>query len=183
MKYDFILAFDPSGNFNEGKGTTGWCVFNALDKRITFAGHIPARHYQSMEGYWQAHVTLIKKFQERYGQRLVVVIEDYFLYKSRADSQINSKFETSKLIGVMQYHCFIHNLPYIMQPASEVKPRWEVKTLVFKGYIKQKGRCYYLPTPANTEEPINEHCMDSIKHAVHFATFKNKEEQNADTPK
>ena len=34
MIYKYIIAIDPSGNFEEGKGTTGCCLFSAEQKQI-----------------------------------------------------------------------------------------------------------------------------------------------------
>jgi hypothetical protein len=84
--------------------------------------------------------------------------------------------ETPKLIGVLQYHCFKNHLLYIMQTANEVKPRWTDDILHHKKYIVKDGKRWVLPY---SNKPINKHCMDAIRHAVHFATFRNGEIKNA----
>ena len=66
MKDWFILSLDPSGNWFEGKGTTGWCVFSTADKRVTLAGNIFAGSYPSAESYWAAHIALLAKLKSRY---------------------------------------------------------------------------------------------------------------------
>ena len=171
--YEFILALDPSGSFKEGKGTTGWCIMESLADKIVKTGNISAKKYNQQESYWQAHVTLLKENQKKYKTRLIIVIEDYLLYGDKAQNQINSRMETSKLIGLLQYQCFVQKLPYIMQTAGQVKSRWADKILHHKGYLKYYKKKLVLPS---TEEYIDNHCKDAIRHAVHFNTFKNNKE-------
>ena len=73
--------------------------------------------------------------------------------------------ETSKLIGIIQLWCYNHNIPYAMQLAATVKSRWTDEILHYKGYLKKSGLRY----------TVCEHTRDSMRHAVHYATFKNKE--------
>jgi hypothetical protein len=135
MNYEFLLAIDPSGSYYEGKGTTGWCIFNCTDKRITKADNIEAVKFTAMADYWDAHIQLIEKYRDRYKERFCVIIEDFLLYAHKADSQINSHMETSKLIGVLQHYCWVHEIPYHMQSASEVKTRWADPILEYNKYI------------------------------------------------
>ena len=74
--YDYILAFDPSGNFNEGKGTTGYCIFDTNNMVIVEVGFLSASQYDSMESYWKAHINLLLDTVERFPSTLIV-IEDY----------------------------------------------------------------------------------------------------------
>ena len=170
MNYDFVLALDPSGAYTEGKGTTGWCVLESAAKKITKGGSLTAISYPAKESYWEAHVRLIDRFYGQYDKRLIVVIEDYLLYENKAGSQINSRMETCKLIGILQHHCFINHIPYTMQLAGEVKNRWTNDILAHKKYITYKQRTLILPA---TKEPLNRHSIDAVRHAVHFDTFKN----------
>ena len=71
--------------------------------------------------------------------------------------------ETSKLIGILQHWCYTHGIPYYMQPAGLVKKRWADDILVHKGYLKKKGNRY----------EVCEHTRDSMRHALHFANFRN----------
>jgi hypothetical protein len=171
MPYDFILAIDPSGSFSEGKGCTGWCILEHQAQRITLTGNIHAKSYQQMESYWQAHLSLINRFKDKYKQRLCVVMEDYILYASKSEAQINSRMETPKLIGIVQLHCFMCGVPYHMQLAAQVKNRWTDDILNHKGILLKKKK--QLVTPSG--ETVDRHCRDAIRHAVHFSTFKNKE--------
>jgi hypothetical protein len=169
--YAYVLAIDPSGSYYEGKGITGWCIYNCLDQAVTISDIITARSHASMAQYWDAHIQLIERFNNKYKGRMIVVIEDYILYADKANDQINSHMETSKLIGVLQHHCFMKDIPYMMQLASEVKARWRDNILHHYGYIAVHGRFYVLPSSEKTR--LIEHQRDAIRHAVHFANFKN----------
>lgn len=162
----YILSFDPSGNYNEGKGTTGWCLLDTVTNKIAKFGVIKALKYNSLEEYWQAHIILIDDLS---GYGCTIVIEDYFLYANRATSQINSKFETPRLIGVIQYECFIRGITLVFQTASAVKLRWTDKILEHKNLIEEREGSYWIG-----EIKLSEHCLDSIRHAIHYATFGNK---------
>ena len=62
MKSRYILAFDPSGNFKEGKGITGWCLLDTETKKVAKFGYISAAMYPHQQAYWDAHITLIDSF-------------------------------------------------------------------------------------------------------------------------
>lgn len=171
--YNYILALDPSGNYTEGKGTTGWCLFDANKNCVVITGFIEAGANECYEAYWDKHLSLIEGMRYKAaldGAEIIVVIEDYVLYAHKSDAQINSKMETPKLIGVIQHYCWKENVSYKMQLAAEVKTRWTDDILVHKGYLEKSGNRY----KANGHI-INRHVKDSIRHAVHFNTFKNKE--------
>lgn len=170
--YDFVLALDPSGSFHEGKGTTGWCILECAADKIIRGSSLKARNYQAMEAYWESHLALIKEAQQRYGKRFIVVIEDYLLYANQSSAQINSRMETCKLIGALQLFCYQHHIPYCMQIAAEVKNRWTDEILHYKKYLGYRKSKHILPNG----ELIDHHCRDSIRHAVHYHTFKNKKE-------
>ena len=173
MNYKWIIALDPSGAFKEGKGTTGYSVFHAAEDKFIDKGVIQARGFDCAENYWDKHLILLNKiiFSERgkkqhKAENTIVVIEDYLLYAQKAQSQINSRFETSKLIGIIQHWCYKHGVDYCMQNASEVKNRWTDMILAHEGYLHKKGQKW----------EVCEHTRDSMRHAVHFATFKNGKE-------
>jgi len=170
MLYKYLLAIDPSGSFIEGKGTTGWCVFNCTENKVTIAHSLKAKEHGKMELYWDAHIQLIKDFQKRYGKDLIVIIEDYILYEHKMKDQINSRMETCKVIGIIQHYCYLQGLPYCMQLAATVKNRWTNDILGYKKYVFKKSRSYCL---SDRKTILDRHALDSIRHAVHFATFKN----------
>lgn len=173
MNYENILAIDPSGNFEEGKGTTGTCIFDCIGDKILTTRDIGAKFYKTKEDYWQAHLDYIQEVLQQF-PNCIVVIEDFTLDPRRAMQQSHSKMETPKLIGILQLHCQQHNIPYKMQRPVEVKNRWADHILEYKRYIEKKHRMYYLPS---AKYPMSRHCKDAIRHAVHFATFYNKEEK------
>ena len=41
-KYKYTLGIDPSGAYKEGKGTTGWCLLNNKNNKLTAVGTIKA---------------------------------------------------------------------------------------------------------------------------------------------
>ena len=91
MNSRYVLALDPSGAYKEGKGTTGWCLFDNETKQIAKFGVIKAENYSCQFHYWDAHISLIDSLS---GYNPDVVIEDYLLYNNRAEAQTNSRLET-----------------------------------------------------------------------------------------
>ena len=171
----FIIAFDPSGNWSEGKGTSGWCVFHAADNKIIKAGEIQAAVHTSCEAYWDKHLQVLTELLDKYGiKKSVIVLEDYLLYGNRATAQTNSRMETPQLLGILKHFCWQLQVPYEMQTAAEVKTRWDNKILLYKKYILRDGKQYRI---SGRHKVLSRHCLDAIRHAVHYATFKNKEEK------
>ena len=175
-KISHVLAIDPSGNFNEGLGITGWVLHHVdTDKTVKY-GAIDASQSIQMEEHWEAHLTLIKSMHDE-NPNLVVVCEDYMLYANKATSQINSRMETPKLIGVIQMYCWQNNIPLFFQTAASVKRRWKEFVLVKHGYLEQKevanGKYLHYYIRGNK---INNHVVDALRHAIHFTKFKIKEE-------
>ena len=167
-KSRYILAIDPSGSFKEGKGITGWVLFDRITNKIAKFGYISAEMYPNQYAYWDAHITLIDSLT---GYAPAIVIEDYLLYSNRATSQINSRFETPQLIGIIKYECYKRSMMIYVQTAASVKTRWNNEILVRKGYLNSKGRGYYIG-----EILVSDHIQDALRHAIHFATF-GKEKQ------
>jgi hypothetical protein len=169
MRYHYIIALDPSGNFNEGKGTTGCCIFNAKTNELIEAKSIYANAYTNQFDYWQAVLYYIIKASIKY-KSVIAVVEDFMLYSTKATAQINSKMETPKLIGVLEYFCTEREIPLTLQPAHLVKNRWSEEVLLYKGYIQRIGRQWR----TIKGKAIDKHAIDAIRHAVHYATFKNE---------
>ena len=170
----FILALDPSGSFNEGKGTTGYCIFDTMTHMFLACGSIYAKDFNNMEEYWDRVLTLIDAKWHYLKRDMVVVCEDYLLYATKLQDQINSRMETPKLIGCIQHFCYKNNIPYRMQTASEVKKRWANHILAHKGYIKIINARGQLKPTSGDCTTYSHHSLDAIRHAIHYATFKNK---------
>lgn len=190
-----IIGIDPSGNFNEGKGTTGICLLQSGTTNILWTDEIKAKDFNSPYGYWREHIHIINKFStnvikactwkplehspedplEIFEHELKAVsMEDYLLYADKSSAQINSKFETVQLIGLIKYHCWETNVPLAMRNAGQVKKRWSNKILEHKGYIVKCGRGW--ATASNPNQRISRHVLDSIRHAVHYDILESRKE-------
>ena len=173
-KYKYILAIDPSGSFSEGKGTTGW-VLLSHNEQLLGKGFISAYDFNCPEEYWDAHIKLIKTYNKYYGKNLIIVIEDYILYKNRTQSSINSKFETCRLIGVLQHYCWRIHQDYSMQLAVAVKNRWSDELLIHEKYIYKTKRDLIHRQSKLSLKLI--HTRDAYRHALHYAVCRNKIEE------
>lgn len=169
LKYNAILGIDPSGNFTEGKGTTGFVL---LDKNLKILEHgeIKADDFKEQGEYWERHIEIIDTLADK---DTAIVVEDYLLYAHTADSQIGSRMETPQLLGVIKHYCWQHGLDLNFQKAVAVKNRWNDEILEHKGYLMKTKNNRYLLLP--TGSTSNGHIRDALRHAVHFVTFYNKE--------
>lgn len=167
-----ILALDPSGNFEEGKGTTGWCLLDENCK-IQAVGQLLAKDCSGKEEHWLNHIKLIDHLNPDF-----VVVEDYLLYASKSKTQINSRFETPRLIGAIELHCWSENIPLRFQKASDVKIRFTDARLVQGNYISKSNSRYYAAGVM-----VSEHIRDSIRHGVYFTKFKLPKELKKNAPK
>lgn len=154
-----LLTIDPSGNFKEGKGTSGYAI---LESGVpTRLGEIKATDFGSDVKYWREHVDLIElEFPDS------VVMEGYRLYNHRgmaASSQANSELETPQLIGALKLKCFQFQIPYHIQFASEVKSRWNDNVLVNTGVLERRGNRLYF-----NGKMTNDHQRDALRHGLHF---------------
>lgn len=175
-KYKHILALDPSGNFNEGKGTTGWVLMNYKEKLIA-SGAIAAKDYNSIEEYWDEHIELILHNAERYREGLVVVIEDYVLYRDKASSQTNSRMETCRLLGLLQYICKMHNISLVFQLATTVKHRWSNELLCReKIFFEDRDGLRHTDSGFRMNLP---HIQDAFRHAIHYCLCCNEKKSPA----
>ena len=158
-----LLVFDPSGNFYEGKGTSGWAYY--FEEKLTSVGQITAKNTDSRFKYWKAHIDLINALQPD-----LVVIENYTLYAFAKDAQIGSEFETSQLIGVLKFYLDSIEMPWRLQHAK-VKNRYTNKILLHKKIITQESENsrYYA-----VGIPISGHILDAIRHAEFFINFNMK---------
>jgi len=161
----------PSGSFEEGKGTTGWCLFNSTTKEVLQIGEICASYFTRSELYWAAHTALIEQMNQRYGPDITIVCEDYILYANKANSQINSRMETPKLIAILQNFAYMLNIPFKLQLAGLVAKRWADEILEHKGYIEKYGKRSYVLNHEDYKHNLSQHERDAIRHAVHYSYF------------
>jgi Holliday junction resolvasome RuvABC endonuclease subunit len=167
-KPQYVLAIDPSGSYNEGKGITGWALYEIATDSIIQCGEIKASKNDSQLEFWEAVLILIDNVRNTY-KRTVISVEDFILYKSKASALIDSSLETSQLIGAIKMHCYLYNLRLYMRPAVRVMQRWTDDILVHKGYISNIGKSYYINC---YKSALSDHIKDAIRHAVHCATFE-----------
>lgn len=172
MPRRYILGIDPSGNFDEGKGTTGWVLLDSKTGKVCKFGYISASKFATQYAYWNAHIALLESL---IGYHYEVIIEDYQLYANRATDQINSKLETPRLIGIIEYECWMRSIPLYKELAAAVKTRWSENILEHKGYLKRKGlsnKWCISQKDGKVLTEVPDHVRDALKHAVHRYTFR-----------
>jgi hypothetical protein len=169
---NIVIALDPSGNYTEGKGTTGFAISN--NGYIYATVEIAAAEYPTQMSYWEAILNKIDKLRMKY-HKIKVVCEDYRLYASASEAQINSNLETPQLIGAIKYHCYEYKIPIIMQMAAEVKDRWSNEVLLAKGVLTEyaKKRKYI------GRNRLGKHDIDAVRHLIHYNTFKAHPKKNS----
>ena len=165
----YIIGLDPSGAFNEGKGTTGLAVLNADDNAIVYTGWIAAVNFPTLEAYFDAHIEWLTGCVRRY-QDIVVSIEDYILYADHAVAHTNTHLETSQLLGLIKWWCYKNNVPYTIRPAAAVKTRFSNNILMREGYILELagGKLY---TKFRMNKYLSNHELDAIRHAAYCYKF------------
>ena len=180
QKCRYVLGVDPSGNFKEGNGTTGVALYDREKDAIIAVGSTQAHDYDSWELYFYDTWKLIWYSVRHFRDDCVIVVEDYLLYASKSNAQINSLLETPRMIGYLCMCMWYHSLPYHMQRAVDVKNRWTDEILEHKGYIERKGQnktyehCHGQSPyriPCEPDLPLLSHHIDAIRHAVHYGKF------------
>lgn len=155
-----VLSLDPSGNYHEGKGTTGYAV--RLEKSVRL-GDIRAIEYSSREAYWFAHRELVEKHLPD-----VLVIESYRLFGHKSKQQIGSSLETPMLIGYLLGVAHELNIQVVIQDPS-TKSRFSDDILLKLGIIEKRGNKYYFKG-----EVTNLHQRDALRHDLYYYKFGRK---------
>jgi len=163
-----VLAIDPSGNFVEGKGSTGWILaeveyYRPTKFTILKKGTVSANDYETRYKYWWAVTEL---FREPVSH---VIVEDYKLYNhkgAKAQMQSYSQLETPRLIGVLEYMLEGLRIPYTFQMATEVRMYTE-DTLVYQGLLTRKNKRHLLRV-AGLDVSCNEHERMAYKHFLRW---------------
>lgn len=151
------LAFDPSGNFTEGKGCTGFAYFE--EGRLLAFGHVDAEHYDSPYAYWDVVGEKILAVVE------TVVCESYRLQAAKAKVQTNSYLETPQLIGYLAMLCHKRGIKWVYQHPQD-KIRVSDAILERMGVFQKVGKrlhCNGIPT--------NDHVRDAIRHGEYYFRF------------
>lgn len=158
-----ILAIDPSGNFEEGRGITGFCLRD--DDNDALPMLVSAEDYRTAMEYYEGIIDVIYTWSPD-----VVVVEGYRLYNHKgmsAKSQSNSILETPQLIGIIRYHCYTKDIPIYIQYAVQVKNRWSDEVLLESGLLIKKGNRFYLPN----DKIITNHARDAYRHLLHYKKY------------
>jgi hypothetical protein len=152
-----FIAIDPSGNFNEGKGITGYAIFK--DNILTEIGDIRSENYNNQMDYWKdiLELTKLKDF---------VVCESYKLQPTKSMAQSWSTLETPQLIGALRYYCWQYNTPIIFQDPSS-KVRFSDEILIKLGTLERKNKLY-LWQGLKT----NDHMRDAMRHGLYYLKYR-----------
>lgn len=164
---DYVIGIDPSGNWEQGKGTTGWCVVDKAGQLVEF-GSLHAQSAECAMEYFDNHIRLLSVLAQKYPNS-VLSIEDYILYADKATQQINSKFETPQLLGVIKYWAWQNGLPLYIRTASVAKKRWTDEILEHKGLITKNGSRWFSQGVSTCD-----HERDAMRHALHCLNFELK---------
>ena len=100
--------------------------------------------------------------------KIILIIEDFILYKHKADVQSFAQMQTSEMIGSIISHYSNYNYPIeiVKQNASQAKV-WDNDRLLRLGFFTKKGNNYMF---ANNE--IKKHTRDAFRHLIYY-TNKN----------
>lgn len=153
-----VLCLDPSGNYKEGEGTTGWALF--VNGKLVEFGRVKAEHYSSQEEYWVAVSGLSSEFCPD-----VVVCESYRLFEHKAKQQSWSELETPQLIGFLRIHCWYRSIKFVFQDPND-KIRVADEQLVKMGVLEKKGNKYYC-----LGRPTVIHERDAIRHGIFYHRY------------
>jgi hypothetical protein len=156
-----ILAIDPSGNFVEGKGKTGFALLTLEEdgNSINF-GTIKAENHDTRSDYWQDVGVLIEVEKPD-----ILIIEDYRLYNTPATSagvQSFSLLETPRLLGVLELVASSNGIVINWQMASQTKPYSDDKLLKLDIIKKEKGRYYF------RGKQVNDHERSALRHLLRY---------------
>ena len=168
----YYIGVDPSGAFNEGKGTTGIAVYDKKEDKIVYIDSVCADHYAKFASFFYETYTKLYGLAKHY--EAPIMIEDFVVYATHATTFTNSKMETCQLLGYLKTMCFTDNIRYMLEPASAVKTRWSNSVLVHKHYVDCIGAsCFH---PLIEGRALMTHELDAIRHAVNGGKYKFKEE-------
>lgn len=153
MKFNTIIAIDPSGNFHNGSGGTG-IAFYVADMVLIHDKTIWAKDFKTKEDYYAAIKSecLVDKDD-------LIVIEDFRLQVGKAKAQSNQAMETSELIGKIEEWCKDFGVTCVRQQ-NTVKSRW--KDDLMKRELEELGY---------TLKPSSRHAKDALRHLLHAIYF------------
>ena len=157
-----VLGVDPSGNFDEGKGITGFCRYDVENESIQL-WDIKAKDFKRRVDYWNA-----VRLDVLNAEPNVVVVEDYILYNNkniRAATQTNSQLETPRLLGLLEFFIKTNDITLVFQKAL-TKKRFDDNILVNLGYLIKDGSRYKFQGKVT-----NDHERDSLRHVLYYLKY------------
>ena len=156
-----ILAIDISGNYKEGKGTTGYCIGNG-DGTIIEIGEIKAKDFASRMEYHDAVLSLALNKNKVD----VIVCENFRLYQHKAQAQVHSELETPRIIGALEYCAWLKQMPLYFQMAVDVKKRFSDEIMLENKILdKHKNALYF------NFIKTNDHIRDAMRHYYYFVRY------------
>lgn len=161
----FIVAIDPSGNFENGQGGTGVAYYSETPSGKTFFHEtVWAKNYVSKAEYYKAIENCIESFVLTISQdQTLVVIEDFRIQAGNAKKTSNQTMETSELIGRLESKLDDMGVKHKRQQ-NVVKSRWPnqllIKELTEMGFDTPKFKSPH-------ERDATRHLLQAI-----FWTFK-----------
>lgn len=139
-----VISFDPSGNFSQGKGTTGYVrsyiVFkDKLDKKMQFfePKEIKAKDFSTAEDYQSKHLDLIDPQKVS-----VVLVEDFIGNPQKRGALFGSKFETAQMVGFLKRESNTKGIFLKVFPNNYGKTM-KHDTLVALGILTKEDGKYY----------------------------------------
>ena len=130
-----LLSLDPGE-------TTGWATFK--DGKLHEWGQIPTL------GDWAEIRDLILRISPTY-----IVCENYRVYEHKLERHANSEVFTLRLLGVIEYLCWEHEISLIYQMAAVAK------TFCTDARLKEW----------DFWQPGMKHARDAIRHGCYFLIF------------
>jgi hypothetical protein len=156
-----ILSIDPSGNFTEGKGKTGFVMYvEKDDKQEFFFGTIKAEDHPTRVDYWY-DIALLIAIQKP----TALVVEDYRLYNTPATGaavQSFSQLETPRLLGIIEQTAQMNKVPVTFQMANVTKPYTDEKLEKLGILTKKKNRWWF------RDKALNDHERSALRHLLRY---------------
>jgi hypothetical protein len=157
-----ILAIDPSGNFTEGKGKTGFVLFmeSGAEGNTFKFGTLKAEDYATRVDYWYDIAILIAVEKPN-----TLIVEDYRLYNTPATSasvQSFSQMETPRLLGVIEQTAVMNEIPVVFQMANMTTPYSDDKLQKLGIIKKEKNRWWF------KDQAINDHERSALRHLLRY---------------
>ena len=168
-KYKFIIAIDPSGNFNKDeKGGTGIAVCYYIGNSFFVKDlTIWAKDHKTKKEYYDVIIGTVFNAARLLGAEYsMVVIEDFRLQAGKASKMSNKTMETSELIGIVESKLDERNIEHRRQQ-NTIKSRWPKKLVIEE--LAELGVKDY--------KPSSRHAWDAMRHALNgwfFTRYKEK---------